>query len=251
MSFEDFLSNFKVTKIKTVMDGKDTIQIIESKNRKVFNFNHITYSMLDKRSIYTGYFWDYFLPAAFVFERPKVLILGYGCGTVAYQLGALLGDKVEIDGVELSKTIANLAKSFVPKAYGNVIVGDALDYVRKSRDKYDLLIFDIYANSQIPKEFLSDEFIDHAHRILGLDGLLLINYMMSPMNLLRFGGFKNRLKKRFWIYSVKTSSLGDSVMLVCSKRLKGKEILSRISKKMALDKENAMILRHYSKIKSI
>ena len=82
---------------------------------------------------------------------------------------------------------------------------------------------------------MGDEFIDHAHRILGLDGLLLINYMMSPMNLLRFRGFKKRLKKRFWIYSVKTSHLGDSVMLVCSKRLKGKEILGRISKRMKPD----------------
>ena len=92
----------------------------------------------------------------------------------------------------------------MPKVYGKIIVEDAFDYVARTRKKYDLVVLDVYDGAlNVPKKFLGPEFIENAQGILSYDGILAINYLKSPGNLLRFGIYKYRLRKRFKLYAVR------------------------------------------------
>lgn len=238
------------TAFKTVRDGKNTIRIVDTPEKRLMNLNGAVFSKISKRSVYTGGFWDYFVPLAFAFDRPRVLVLGLGGGTIPYQIGTLTKGKASIDSVEISRKIAGLAKKFAPKLYGRIIIDDAFDYVARTRKRYDLIVLDVYDGSaEIPKKFLSREFIDNAAGILSDNGIMAVNYAKGPVNLLRLRGYKFRLWNKFRIYAVKTSLLGDMVVIICSKSFDKDRLLIRIRERLALSKENETVMKRYMKMK--
>ena len=237
-------------KVTTFSDRGDRVRIVETPDKKLFKLNGTMFSKLNKRSVYTGDYWDYFIPLAFAFDRPRVLVLGMGGGTIPYQMGTLTKGKASIDSVEISRRIANLARKFMPRIYGRIIVEDAFDYVAKTRKKYDLVVLDVYDGAlNVPKKFLGPEFIENAQRILSDNGILAINYLKSPGNMLRFGIYKYRLRKRFRLYAIKATMFGELTILVCSKRFDKDRLLLRIRERFAPEKENLAVLKRYAKMK--
>ncbi|VVB77466.1 Polyamine aminopropyltransferase [uncultured archaeon] len=231
-------------------DNKVKMQVVETSEKKLFNFDGATFSKLDKRSIYTRGYWDYFMPLAFVSKEPRILMIGLGGGTIPYQIGTITKGRAAIDSVEIDPKIAKLAKKFVPRLYGKVIIGDGCDYVMRTRKRYDLVILDAYEGSaRIPKQFTGNEFVENAHRILSENGVLAINYALTPGNLLRLGIYKYRLRKKFSLYSVKTTRLGDMIVLLGLKRMKKEALIARIKNGMVQDRENADIIKRYSKMR--
>jgi len=243
------LSIFRV-KARTLVDNGNRIQIIETDDKKLFNFNGALYSKFNIKSIYTNGYWDYFIPIAHAFDRPRVLVLGLGGGTIQYQLGTLMKGRITIDSVEISQTVAELAKEFVPKIYGKIIIDDGIRYVRRTRKKYDLVIMDVYAKSvEIPKEFLSEEFIGNVHRILKPDGVFAVNYAMSAVNFMRYVFFKNKLRKRFRCYAVRMPIFDGSVILICSKKFDKEELLRRIKKRISPNRKTLALMKRYGAMK--
>src|SRR5271157_3496842 len=96
------------TRFKTISDGRNTIRIVDTPEKRLLNLNGAVFSKISKKSVYTGGFWDYFIPLAFAFDRPRVLVLGLGGGTMPYQIGTLTKGKASIDSVEISRKMAGL-----------------------------------------------------------------------------------------------------------------------------------------------
>ena len=237
-------------KFRTMTDGKNRIRIVDTPEKGFLSFNGAVFSKVNKESVYTGGFWDYFIPLAFAFDRPRVLVLGLGGGTMPYQIGALTRGRAAIDSVEISRKMAGIARKFVPRLFGRVIIGDGFDYVARTGKEYDLVVLDVYdGRAEIPRKFLSQEFVDNARRILSEDGILAVNYAKGPVNLLMLGIFKYRLRKRFGVYSVKTSMLGDMTVLVCLKGLGKEGLLKSIRKRFAVNDENRAVMKRYAKMK--
>ncbi len=235
----------------TFKDGSDTIRIVDTPGKRLLKLNGTTFSKINKRSVYTQDYWDYFIPLAFAFDRPRILVLGMGGGTIPYQMGVLTKGKASIDSVEISRKIAGLAKRFMPKAYGRIIIADAFDYVAHTRKRYDLVVLDVYDGAlNVPIKFLGNEFVENAHRILADDGILAINYVKSLGNVLRFGLFKYRLRKKFMLYAVKATTFGELTILVCSKRFDKERLLVRIRERFAPNKENLSVVKRYKKMKN-
>ena len=104
----------------------------------------------------------------------KTLILGLGAGSLSDEF-LRLGFKV--DGCELDERIVKVARTFFrfnPRC--NVIVDDARHFVRMSREKYDIIAFDVFNGEQPPAYMLSTENFLEIRRILKNDGLLIINF---------------------------------------------------------------------------
>lgn len=237
-------------KVRAFSDGGNAIRIVETAEKKLFKLNGTSFSKLNKRSVYTNDYWDYFVPLAFAFDRPRVLVLGLGCGTIPYQMGTLTKGRAVIDGVEISRKIAGIAKNFMPKVYGKIIVDDAFDYAARTKKKYDVVVLDVYDGSvSMPKKFFSNEFVGNVRRILSDDGILAINYVKTPGNVLRFGIYKFRLRKAFKVYAVKATLFGEMTVLVCSKSFDKDRLLIRIRQRFALNKENLRIMKRYAKMK--
>jgi len=237
-------------KVTTFSDGGDTIRIVETPEKKFLKLNGTTFSKFNKRSVYTRDYWDYFIPLAFAFNRPRVLVLGMGGGTIPYQMGTLTKGKASIDSVEISRKIAGLAKKFMPKIYGRIIIDDAFDYVARTRKRYDLVVLDVYDGSlNVPGKFLTSEFVGNVHRILSDDGILAINYVRTPGNLLRFGLYRWRLRRKFGLYAVRASMFGELMVLICSKSFDKDRLLVRIRERFAPNKENLAVMKKYAKMK--
>jgi spermidine synthase len=212
---------------------------------RVLKYGSITYSKLKGESVYTGEYWDYFLPAACISRNRSALLIGLGGGTVAFQLSALFVDALSLDVVELSKRVIEMARKFAPKMKANIVAGEGAAYVATTNKRYGAMLLDAYVSSKIPEQFLQRKFIEDAHRVLSEDGVLAVNYAMSMMGALRYRDYVSKLKERFIVFKVSAAMFEGNVIILCSKRLGKDELLDRIEANMPKSRESEPVLRNY------
>ena len=111
--------------------------------------------------------------------RRRILLLGLGAGSVARAIRTL-SPRAKIVGVERDDEILSLAR----KHFGlddldlEVVCGDALEYLRRNRRTFDLIIDDVFvgtARSVRKPEWLLGEGYDLVRRRLRSGGLLVCN----------------------------------------------------------------------------
>lgn len=232
--------------------------IIESKNKrleiirgisgnKVMLFNGITYSRMPNDSIYTGSYWDFFLPLAYLYKNPKILMIGLGGGTIAYQLDSLFSSKINLDIVEIDKDVVEIAKKFYPGIKTNIIIEDGVNFV-KGKKGYDAIILDAYNNLDIPEGFMSEDFINDAYDALNAEGILAINLTGGMAQKMRFLSYNKLLLKRFKQLFVVKGGRAMNLIELCSKDIGKEEIIKRLKSNMKIDNENKHIFEGYKKM---
>ncbi len=209
------------------------LQVVENSKMRMFKLDGATNSIINKRSVYTGGYWDYFIPLVYARAHPKVLLIGLGIGTTPYQLHALLGKRVSIDIVEIDREVVGLARKYAPRPIEDrIYIQDGSSFVAGTRKRYDVLMLDAYwKGAKIPKEFLTSRFMGDAYEALSAEGVLAINYAMHPGGILGFGAFRKTLEIFPHVYSMSTDSYGGMKMILCSKKLGKEELTKRISKR--------------------
>jgi spermidine synthase len=228
---------------------ENAFHIEDRGDEKVLRYGSITYSKVKSRGIYTGQYWDYFIPAAYAFPNPRILIIGFGGGTTAFQLSTLLRENAVIDAIDMSSRAVELSKNMIPRSSANIMIGDGAEHVRNSNGRYDLAILDAYVSSHIPRQFLRSEFVDDAHRALSQDGIMVINYAVSFMGIAEFWNYVKMLKRRFRVYRVDASPSEDNAILICSKSLEKEEILKGINQRLVENEDTSALLRNYRRMK--
>lgn len=227
-------------------------RVEERGDEKVLVYNGITYSKIKKNTIYTREYWDFFIPVAYAFDNPRVLLIGVGGGTVAYQLRSLLKEGVDIDAIDLSPKAIEIAKSFALPDDVNTVVGEGAEYVAKTDKRYDAIMLDAYIASSIPAQFTSPGFIGDAYRVLSDDGILAVNYAVGMMGMFRMHDFVAKLKERgFSVFTVSTAFFEGNVILVCSKIPDPDRLLERIKQRMPIADDNRFLIRSYESIKEL
>ena len=56
-----------------------------------------------------------------------------------------------------------------------VICADALDFVRDARERYDLIVVDLFVDDQVPPQFRTASFLEATAALLRRGGLLVFN----------------------------------------------------------------------------
>lgn len=103
----------------------------------------------------------------------KALILGLGGGSVADEFLRLGFD---VEGCELDERIAEVAKRyFYPHQQYPVYVDDARHLIRTMRNRYDIVMLDVFAGEYQPAHVLTLESFEEIKSILAPDGLVIIN----------------------------------------------------------------------------
>ncbi|MEM3841472.1 MAG: hypothetical protein QXN59_02150 [Candidatus Micrarchaeaceae archaeon] len=233
MSF--FGNIFRRSKIvSSIKSGSNNISVVESGDSRVREllYNGVVYSRFRRGELYTGSYWDYLLPPAFAFEKPKVLVIGLGGGTVQYQLGKILGKNAVVDTVESDQKIIDIWRRFFPKAGSRVFNWDGSDFVKHKQNSYDVIILDAYQDLEIPRSFIADSFIDDAHKCLKDKGVLAINFAQSVGRREEMLSYIGKLKRRFIVRIVKAGSFSDNVVIVCMKNISPEGFLTRASEMM-------------------
>lgn len=119
------------------------------------------------------------------FERIKkfdtVLVLGVAGGSVIKTLREEIKFNGKIIGVELDKNVLELAnRYFKLNEIENLelIHDDAFEFVLKTKEKYDLIIIDIFQDTMMPNFLFEDFFINRINSLLHLNGFILFNTMV-------------------------------------------------------------------------
>lgn len=118
------------------------------------------------------------------FERIRkfdhILVLGVAGGSVIKTLSEDIKFKGKITGVEIDPKVIEIANTYfglanIPNC--TIVIDDAFNFVLKSKGKYDLIIIDIFKDTEMPG-FLFEEFwINHINALLNINGFILFNTM--------------------------------------------------------------------------
>ncbi|HEV2235599.1 MAG TPA: methyltransferase domain-containing protein [Ktedonobacterales bacterium] len=122
--------------------------------------------------------WDAMIPA----RRPAAaLILGMGGGTIAALLTRRFGP-LPIVGVEHDPRIVHLAReSFGMRELPHVqiVVEDAISFVRQCRASFDLICVDLYTGGKLAHGVLDASFLRAVSQLLSRGGVITINLWAS------------------------------------------------------------------------
>lgn len=119
------------------------------------------------------------------FEKIKtfknILILGVAGGSVIKTLKEEINYKGKITGIELDPEIIEIANNYfnLDKTEGvTVIIDDAKQFVAKTKEKYDLVIVDIFQDKSMPEFLFETEFTENIKNIVNNQGYILFNTMV-------------------------------------------------------------------------
>ena len=233
--------------IKTEKDDDKVLTLTEGPNGISVKFNGITYSRRAEKGIFTGSYWDYFTPLPLLYNKPNILMIGLGGGTIVYQINRLYDRKVNMDVVEIDEKMVKLAREFIPEDIKkiNLFIEDGIEFLKKSKKKYELVFLDAYDGDKIPDSFLDERTISYINDTLIKDGLLAINYAMSFKAIVFFQNYINKLKKYFKVYLVNNPLGSGNTIILCSKKMDKAEILEKINK-MKKEDNNMHVIKGYN-----
>ncbi|WP_264509627.1 spermidine synthase [Flavobacterium sp. N1719] len=119
------------------------------------------------------------------FERIRnfksILVLGVAGGSVIETLVEEIQFKGQITGVEIDADILQIAKDYFKiDRFANLelIADDAFEFILKTKEHYDLIIIDIFQDTQMPNFLFQDFFIQRINALLKTEGFILFNTMV-------------------------------------------------------------------------
>lgn len=119
------------------------------------------------------------------FERiqtmDKILVLGVAGGSVIKTLVDEIHFEGKITGVEIDKAIIKIANEYFHLDQIQnleIIIDDAFEFVLKTKDKYDLIIIDVFQDVRMPNFLFEKFFIDRICYLLNSKGFILFNTMV-------------------------------------------------------------------------
>ena len=115
-----------------------------------------------------------------VAKMNHILILGVAGGSVVKTLINEAGYKNKITAVEIDANVIEIAKKYfeldlIPNF--DIILDDAFEFVLKTKEKYDLIIIDVFQDTKMPNFLFEDFYINRLLEILEPNGMFLFNTM--------------------------------------------------------------------------
>ena len=113
-------------------------------------------------------------------KMEHILVLGVAGGSVIKTLVDEIHYKGKITGVDIDSDIIKIANEFFQLdeiKNLDIIIDDAFEFVLKTKDRYDLIIVDIFQDTTMPNFLFEKFFIDRICFLLKSKGIILFNTM--------------------------------------------------------------------------
>jgi spermidine synthase len=201
------------------------VMVIDEKGMRTLSFDGTHETRMSLRDPSKGHFeYTELFHYAWLWNTniTRVLMLGLGGGSTQR---AFLQDYpgVRIQTVEIDPVVVQVASNYfqVPTSPRHQIqVSDARTFLRRSRDRYDLIILDAYTKhrygSQIPQHLATREFFELAQDHLTTNGVLAYNVItVSRIGNTDAGGALGRTLQAVFpqVYCFKANSSLNVVMI--------------------------------------
>jgi spermidine synthase len=110
-----------------------------------------------------------------------ILVLGVAGGSVIKTLVDEIKFKGKITGVEIDSDIITVANKYfaldkIPQL--DIVIEDAFEFVLKTKNKYDLIIIDVFQDTTMPNFLFETFFINRVCFLLRSRGFILFNTML-------------------------------------------------------------------------
>jgi len=110
-----------------------------------------------------------------------ILVLGVAGGSVIKTIVNEIKFEGKITGVEIDPEIIKIANSYFKLNTINnleIVIDDAFEFILKTKDTYDLIIIDIFADMEMPNFLFQHFFIKRNCFLLNQEGFILFNTMI-------------------------------------------------------------------------
>lgn len=132
----------------------------------------------------------------------KVLVLGAGIGSVGMILDKEFPDHSwELDYIDINDTILEWCRNVMenyPSLICHYIHQDASLFLQQADSKYDLICVDVFDEHVVPKQLLTEQFIEKVMLRLNEKGIAVLNIMFSSE--LQEIGYRDILSRKFSDY---------------------------------------------------
>ncbi len=148
--------------------------------RLELNEGQAIHSTYRENTVLTGNYWDGLLvdPFAALTGPPKrVAMLGTAAGTTARAYARYLPDTT-VDAVEIDGELLDIGRRYFglrDSPHLNAITEDARPFLRRAKDRYDVIMVDAYRQPYIPFYLTTKEFFALARDRLAPGGVVAIN----------------------------------------------------------------------------
>ena len=163
------------------------IQVVgKPSGQRVLHLNEgvAVHSVWRPDTVLTGGEWDMFLAVPPLLDRPlrRVAILGNAAGTTARALGVYY-PAAHVDGVELDPAVTRVGRRWFGLGDNpnlTVHTADARPFLRRTNERYDLIVVDAYHQPYVPFYLATREFFRLARERLAPGGILALNVASVP-----------------------------------------------------------------------
>ena len=232
--------------------GGKTITITENGRLRILKCNGIIFSKISPNLLFVNEYWDFFIPLAYLHEKPKILMIGLGGGTIPFQLGSILNDRMDMVAVEPDQHMMAAYTKFLDKM-PNIKIENAegSEYISKKKSSYDIIILDAYdQNGKIPIQFHGKEFVSNAYESLNEKGVIAINCIGSMLGP-ELDLFIQTYSEKFEVYRLDTSYHTANIILICLKNISREDLINTLEEKMRNEKDKEFLLKAYLSSKRV
>lgn len=177
--FKKILSYFyPITIYKETSTISKSIEVTLYNGKMLLNTKNTNYSFGSLQSILKKGLLD--IGAAEIDRMESILILGVAGGSVVQTLVTDFSFSKKITGVELDSEIIHIANSYfgLDKILNfKCVIADAEKFVQTDTSQYDLLIIDIFKDTEMPEFLFQESFITNCKQLLNKKGYILFNTM--------------------------------------------------------------------------
>lgn len=191
---KQLLSYFLPIKIyETQSTVSSNLEVTWNNGKLVLDSKHTNYSYGSLEKVLRKGFQQ--IGYTTILEMKSVLLLGVAGGSAIKTLIEDIGYKGSITGVEIDAEVIKIANTYFGlNQYKNVtiIIDDAQKYIEEHDVKYNLIIIDIFEDSNMPDFLFEEKFINNIKKSLELNGYILFNFMILNDYEKKFTAFKSK-----------------------------------------------------------
>ena len=152
----------------TLYNGKTLL------NTKNTNYSYGSLQTVLKKGLLT-------IGKAEINKMNSILVLGVAGGSVIKTLTTDFEFTKSITGVELDAEVIEIANSYFNLnkiSNFKCIIDDAEHFVSTCKNSYDLIIIDIFKDTEMPDFLFQETFIDNCKQLLNINGFIIFNMML-------------------------------------------------------------------------
>ena len=199
--FKKILSYFyPITIYKETSTISKSIEVTLYNGKMLLNTKNTNYSFGSLQSILKKGLLD--IGAAEIDRMESILILGVAGGSVVQTLVTDFSFSKKITGVELDSEIIHIANSYfgldkIPNF--KCFIDDAEKFVQTDTSHYDLIIIDIFKDTEMPEFLFQESFISNSKQLLNKNGYILFNTMhLNKSNISKTEAYLSHFDSNFY-----------------------------------------------------